>query len=305
MTDNEQSELTAKDQDALDGFCRRLMFAEGCGDNTAAAYSADLRAFSAFLAKKNVALCAADTTHIQDYLTRLQSAGRKATSTGRALSAFRRFYRHLSETGARKDNPTAHISSPRRTRPLPSQLNEEEVERILDAPDQSSPAGLRDRTMLELMYACGLRVSELISLDTNALRMDAGCVHIAGKGGRERVVPYNDTAAEFLRRYLQTARPQLLRRPSNALFPSNRGAPMSRQMFWLLVKKYAHKAGIRRAPSPHTLRHAFATHLLNHGADLRAVQMMLGHASISTTQIYTHIAVRRLSALHKQHHPRG
>ncbi|MGI9297119.1 MAG: site-specific tyrosine recombinase XerD [Gammaproteobacteria bacterium] len=293
------------DENALEDFRHRLLFAEGCGEKTAAAYSADLRALAAFLAARGGRLCAASAADIRAHLAAAGARGLGAASAARALSAMRRFYRHLQDAGARADDPTAQIASPRRPRPLPGQLNEEEVERLLRAPDVAVAAGLRDRTMLELMYACGLRVSELVGLETGAPRPDAGCLQVTGKGGRERVVPFNETAAMLLERYLRTARPLLLRRPTDALFLSNRGAAMSRQMFWILVRRYARLAGIRGAPSPHTLRHAFATHLLNHGADLRAVQMMLGHASISTTQIYTHIAARRLGEMHKKHHPRG
>ena len=293
------------DDDVAAGFCRRLMFAEGRGEKTVAAYSADLRKLSAFLTTRGARLDGATADDLRAYLSAMFAKGRGAATAARALSAMRGFYRYLAETGMRADDPTAEIISPRRVRPLPSQLSEKEVERLLDMPDVAAPHGLRDRTMLELMYACGLRVSELVGLETGALRADAGCLQIIGKGGRERIIPFNDTAADFLQHYLQIARPLLLRRPTDALFLSTRGAAMSRQMFWILVKRYASLAGLRGAPSPHTLRHAFATHLVNRGADLRAVQMMLGHASISTTQIYAHIAARRLAEMHKKHHPRG
>ncbi|MGI9306107.1 MAG: site-specific tyrosine recombinase XerD [Gammaproteobacteria bacterium] len=293
------------DDDALEEFYHRLIYAERCGAKTAEAYSSDLRALSAFLSARKVSLCGASSADLHAYMAALAKRGYGASSAGRALSAFRRFYRHLADGGRRTDDPTEDIAAPRRSRPLPVQLSEAEVEKLLDAPNRQTASGMRDRAMLELMYACGLRVSELVSLEMRALRRDSGCVQLAGKGGSERIVPFNETAAAVMEEYLQTARPQLLRGATDAIFPSNRGAAMSRQMFWLLVKRYAAAAGIRRAPSPHTLRHAFATHLLNHGADLRAVQMMLGHASISTTQIYAHVAVLRLSQLHKKHHPRG
>lgn len=299
-----------KNDDAIESFCHRLIFAEGRGDKTAAAYSSDLRAFAEFLLGRKRDLQNASADDIRDYLSALQSAGRGAATAARALSALRGFYRHLSEFGEwgegdSPQDPTTTIAAPRRSRPLPVQMNESEVEKLLDAPDINAPAGLRDRTMLELMYACGLRVSELIALQIGAVRADAGCVQVVGKGGRERIVPFNDTAADFLRRYFRDARPFFLRRPTDSVFLSVRGAAMSRQMFWILVRRYSRLAGLRGSPSPHTLRHAFATHLVNHGADLRAVQMMLGHASISTTQIYAHIAARRLSEMHKKHHPRG
>ena len=300
---NSEPTTILKDESAMEDFRHRLLFAEGRGEKTAAAYSSDLRALSAFLSARKISLCAAKAEDIRDYLSAMQDRG--ASSAARALSAMRRFYRHLTETKMRADDPTSRIASPRRLRPLPAQMNEKEVDKLLNAPDENSPSGLRDRAMLELMYACGLRVSELVGLQISSLRSDAGCLHIAGKGGRERIVPFNETAGELLERYMRIARPQLLRGRTDALFLSSRGGAMSRQMFWLLVRRYARRAGLRGAPSPHTLRHAFATHLLNRGADLRAVQMMLGHASISTTQIYTQVAARRLSAMHKKHHPRG
>ncbi len=290
---------------AMEEFIRRLVFAEGCGEKTAAAYSSDLRALEKFLSPRKKTLVSASAADLRAHMADLQRREISASSAARALSAFRRFYRHLEDTERRSGNPTAEIPAPRRGRPLPAQLGETEVAALLDAPDLQTVAGARDRAMLELMYACGLRVSELVSLEMRAVRTDAGCVQLLGKGGGERIVPFNETAAAMLDNYIKTARPRLLRRPTDALFLSARGAAMSRQMFWLLVKRYAARAGVRGAPSPHTLRHAFATHLLNHGADLRAVQMMLGHASISTTQIYTHVAARRLTALHKKHHPRG
>lgn len=291
--------------EALEAFSHRLMFADGCSEKTVTAYIADLSALANFLAAGNTLLSKAQAADIYAHIVALSDKGRNPASVGRALSAMRRFYRHLLDIGARQDDPTGHITPPRRRRPLPSYANEAEVEALLAAPNMQTARGLRDRTMLELMYACGLRVSELVSLRLDALRLDMGGVQVVGKGGRERIVPFNEKAAELLEVYLKTARPQLLRRPSDTLFISNRSAALSRQMFWLLVKRYAGLAGIERSLSPHTLRHAFATHLLNHGADLRAVQLMLGHVSISTTQIYTHIAVRRLSELHKRHHPRG
>ena len=290
---------------ALEEFLHRLIFADQCGEKTAAAYSSDLRALAAFLSARKKTLDGAAAEDIRAHMADLERRGINASSAGRALSAFRRFYRHLLDLERRTDDPAADIPAPRRTRPLPAHPGEQEVEDLLNAPDLQTAAGMRDRAMLELMYACGLRVSELVSLEMRALRMDAGCVQITGKGGRERIVPFNETAAAVLDNYIKKSRPHFLRRPTDSLFLGARGAPMSRQMFWLLVKRYAVRAGIRRALSPHALRHAFATHLLNHGADLRAVQMMLGHTSISTTQIYTHVAARRLSELHKKHHPRG
>ena len=293
------------DDAAIEAFCHYLLFSERCGDKTVTAYSSDLRALSTFLSSQGKTLSVATTAELESYMVELTRREKSAASVRRGLSAYRRFYRYLQDTGVREDAPTAPVAAPRRGRPLPIVPNEEEIMRLLSAPDETTPAGLRDKTMLELMYASGLRVSELTGLDVRALRMDMECVRLTGKGGRERIVPFHAQASALLSRYMSEARPQMLRRPSDALFLTNRGAAMSRQMFWLLVKRYARQAGLRHAPSPHALRHAFATHLLNHGADLRAVQMMLGHASISTTQIYAHIAVHRLSEMHKKHHPRG
>ena len=290
---------------ALAAFAERLLLSDGCGEATVSAYDSDLRALANFLSKKNIPLCRASADNVRAFFSELSRQGRAASSAGRALSAIRRFYWHMADLGACRQNPAADIAPPRRARPLPRPLSEEQVEAMLAAPDMQTPLGLRDRAMLELMYACGLRVSELVSLEMSALRADIGGVQVVGKGGRERMVPFNDAAAGLLSRYMETARPVLLRRASSMVFLSMRGGGMSRQMFWLLVRRYARAAGMEPPPSPHALRHAFATHLINHGADLRAVQLMLGHASISTTQIYTHIAVHRLTLLHRQHHPRG
>ena len=289
-------------REAIDGFMQQLLFADGCGHKTAEAYASDLRNLAQFCCDAPlIQVSAADIrAHIEDMAAR----GISASSAGRAVSAMRRFYRHLREQGLREDDPTAGIVQPKRARPLPVPVGESEVEKLLAAPNINTAVGLRDAAMLELMYACGLRVSELVSLEMRALRLDMGGVQVVGKGGRERIVPFNERAAQLLEEYISRGRVQLLRRATDFLFINQRGLPMSRQTFWLLVKKYAERAGIRRL-SPHMLRHAFATHLLNHGADLRAVQLMLGHVSISTTQIYTHIAAQRLSALHKKHHPRG
>ncbi len=296
----------ADDNDnAVEAFCHQLQFGDGCGEKTVSAYASDLRALAAFLQTRDTALKNACSADVHSWLVDMNEAGKHPSSAGRALSAARRFYRALINSGDRTDDPTANIRQPRRPRPSPKFMDEAEVESLLAAPDTTQPIGLRDRAMLELMYACGLRVSELVSLQMQEIRMDVGGAQIIGKGGRERIVPFNDAAAAMVERYLKEARPRLWRRPCAALFLTVRGLAMSRQMFWLLVKRYAAAAAISRPLSPHTLRHAFATHLLNHGADLRAVQLMLGHASISTTQIYTHIAAHRLATMHRQHHPRG
>ena len=295
------------DDDDLESFRVRLLLTDGCGEKTVAAYESDLRAFAAFMKKHcgGKLLRDAQAADISAHLAAMTRAKKNPATVGRALSALRRFFRNQAEFGARDDDPSASQRQPKRVRPLPKTLSERDVEALLAAPDVSAPAGLRDRAMLELMYACGLRVSELVEMRLDAARLDIGAARVVGKGGRERVVPFNAAAAKLCEEYLRTARPLLSRGPSDALFLSSRGGPMSRQMFWLLVKKHARAAGLKVAVSPHVLRHAFATHLVNHGADLRSVQLMLGHSSISTTQIYTHVAALRLSKMHAEHHPRG
>ncbi len=237
-------------------------------------------------------------------------AGVSARSTARGLSCLRGYYRAAVDGGRLERDPTADLAQPLLGRPLPKSLAENEVEALLAAPDVEDPTGnpgeYRDRTMLEVLYATGLRVSELVGLTVTALNLRQGVARVTGKGDKERLVPVHEEALHWVGRYLVTARPALLRgRPSDALFPSNRGTPMTRQAFWHGIKRYARRAGIAREISPHTLRHAFATHLVNNDADLRAVQMMLGHADLSTTQIYTHVARDRLKRLHSSHHPRG
>lgn len=296
------------DRDDVEAFAHHLRFAERRGEQTVAAYTSDLSLFAKFLAARGDAppLRAAAAKDISDYLATL--ADYQTASVARRLSALRRFYRFCIDNGWRADNPTGKHRQLKPAAKLPALLSEAEVDALLAAPDTATPGGARNRTMLELMYACGLRVSEVIALRLHHLRLDIGALQVVGKGGVERLVPFADSTANYCRTYLQTTRPLLCHRPHyDILFPNrfggNRG--MSRQMFWQLIKKYAQQAGVARAVSPHTLRHAFATHLLNNGADLRAVQMMLGHASLSTTQIYTHIAAHRLATLHQHHHPRG
>lgn len=298
--------MSARKTDPLESFRARLLLTDGCGVQTAAAYDSDLRAFAAFLKKRKRGLRSATAEDVADHLGAMTRKGKSAATVGRALSALRRFFRHEIDSGLRADDPSARRRQPKRVRPLPKVLSESDVEALLDAPDESKPAGLRDRAMLELMYACGLRVSELVTMRLDAARLDIGAARILGKGGRERVVPFNPAAADLCERYLKHARPLLAgAAPDDAMFLSVRGRAMTRQMFWTLVKKHAKTAGLTTAVSPHVLRHAFATHLLNHGADLRSVQLMLGHASVSTTQIYTHVAAQRLADMHAKHHPRG
>lgn len=285
-----------------------LLWAEcGVSEHTLSAYGSDLRGFAVSLGKQRKQLLEADSSHIQDYLGKHLTEGASARSVARLLSALRRFYRYQLRLGQLDSDPTLHLEPPRPGQPLPETLSEEAVESLLQAPDVDIPAGLRDRAMLELLYATGLRVSELVGLEDCQLDVSRGVVKVLGKGSRERLVPLGEEAGSWLQRYATSARLELLRGhpPTPSIFVTRRGGPMTRQAFWYLLRRHAARAGIVKAISPHTLRHAFATHLLNHGADLRVVQMLLGHSSLSTTQIYTHVAQARLQALHAAHHPRG
>ena len=230
----------------------------------------------------------------------------KASSTGRAVSSLKRLFRYLLRQNRINVDPTLQIAPPKLPRNLPKSLTEQDVESLLNAPDVELPLDMRDRTMLEVLYATGLRVSELVNLSVAQVSLDMGIVRVMGKGGKERLVPLGEDALDWIKRYLVEVRPVLLMgKLSNMLFVTQRAEAMTRQMFWYLIKKHASHCGLSKSLSPHTLRHAFATHLLNHGADLRVVQMLLGHSDISTTQIYTHVARERLKKLHKEHHPRG
>ncbi len=291
----------------LDGFCDALWLEDGLSQRTLESYRRDLAQFFAWLNGRGSDPLAAGKADIEQFLAhRTLGQGVAARSLARQLSALKRFYRHCLREGRKADDPTLTIEPPRLPRALPKSLTEADVEALLDAPAAETALGLRDRAMLEMLYAAGFRVSELVQLPMAAVSLDMGVVRIFGKGSKERLVPVGEVALDWLRRYLKTARPELLgRRASDALFVTARGGPMTRQAFWYLIKRYALQGGVRVALSPHTLRHAFATHLLNHGADLRVVQMLLGHADISTTQIYTHVARERLKQLHAQHHPRG
>jgi integrase/recombinase XerD len=291
----------------LDGFCDALWLEDGLGPRSLESYRRDLRQCAEWLAGRGIALAEGSTGDLQAFLAdRTLRQGVAARSLARQLSALKRYYRWLLRQGQRPDDPTLTIEAPRLSRPLPKSLGETDVEALLAAPDAETPLGLRDRAMLELLYACGLRVSELVSLPLAALSLEMGVVKVMGKGSKERLVPLGEVAAEALGRYLRQARPLLLDgRADDALFVTERGGAMTRQAFWYRIKRHARQAGIDASLSPHTLRHAFATHLLNHGADLRVVQMLLGHSDISTTQIYTHVARERLKSLHQRHHPRG
>ena len=292
---------------AVDAHLDHLWMERGLSRATLDGYRRDLAGFQDWLQRD---LLSASESDLQGYLAARLADHRSPRTVARFLAAARSFYGHAVANGALAADPTANVSRPLLGRPLPGSLSEEEVERLLKAPrsddPEGDPLGFRDRTMLETLYATGLRVSELVSLSLAAANLRAGLVQVVGKGGKERLVPLGEVALGWIERHLATARPRILGgRPSDALFPSNRAHAMTRQTFWHIVKRYAAAAGIERAISPHTLRHAFATHLVNHGADLRAVQLMLGHADLSTTQIYTHVARDRLKRLHAEHHPRG
>ena len=291
----------------LDAFCDALWLEDGLTPASLESYRRDLGQFSVWLADQGRVLAEADAGAVQSFLAdRTLRQGVSARSLARQLTALKRYFRWLLRQGRRGDDPTVNIAAPRLPRPLPKSLTEADVETLLAAPPVETPLGLRDRAMLELLYACGLRVSELVGLPVAALSLRDGVARVMGKGRKERLVPLGEVAADWLGRYLAEARPALLAgRPSDALFVTARAQAMTRQAFWYAIKRHARQAGIAAPLSPHTLRHAFATHLLNHGADLRVVQMLLGHADISTTQIYTHVARERLKALHQKHHPRG
>ena len=290
----------------LDAFCDALWLEDGLSVKTLESYRRDLRQFTEWLAKAGGRLTDAGAAEIQQFLAdRTLRQGVAARSLARQLSTLKRYYRWLLRQGRRDNDPTLNIEAPRLPRPLPHSLTEADVEALLAAPDVAEPLGLRDRAMLELLYACGLRVSELVGLPLSAVSLREGVARVIGKGAKERLVPLGEEAMDWLERYLAEARPVLLAgRPSDALFVTGRAGAMTRQAFWYAIKRHAGQAAIAAPLSPHTLRHAFATHLLNHGADLRVVQMLLGHADISTTQIYTHVARERLKTLHSQHHPR-
>jgi integrase/recombinase XerD len=290
---------------SIDAFCDALWLEQGLARNTLDAYRRDLRLFGQWLGREHrLSIDEAGEHHVNGYLA-ARSDG-KATSANRRLSVFRRFYAWAMREHRAKADPTLRIRSAKQPPRFPSTLTEKQVEALLAAPDIETPLGLRDRTMLELMYASGLRVSELVTLKTVEVGLNEGVVRVMGKGSKERLVPFGEEAHGWITRYLRDARPALLEaRSADALFVTGRAEGMTRQQFWNIIKRHARAAEIRAPLSPHTLRHAFATHLLNHGADLRVVQLLLGHADISTTQIYTHVARERLKTLHATHHPRG
>lgn len=304
--ENKSSQLTRTAQTHIEAFADALWAERGLSSHTLNAYRSDLQGLAQWLAKRGIALLDAKRQDLLEYIAYRAAGGLSARTSARQLSSLRRFFRYQIRSNVLKNDPTADIPSPRIGRPLPHSISESQVEALLKAPDVKTDMGLRDRSMLELMYATGLRVSELITLTVHQVSQQQGVIRVVGKGGKERLVPVGEEALHWLQRYLAEARPELLKgRLSDYLFPSRKSERMTRQNFWHIIRRYALVAEIPGDLSPHGLRHAFATHLLNHGADLRVVQMLLGHGDLSTTQIYTHVARARLKSLHGQHHPRG
>jgi integrase/recombinase XerD len=290
----------------IESFADALWMERGLSVNTLSAYRSDLAAFAGWLCQQRTALLDARRDQLLSYLATRVQQGTRPRTTARLLSSLRRFYRYLVREGRLTEDPSARIDAPKLGRSLPKSLTETEVESLLAVPKIDDLLGMRDRTMLEVLYASGLRVSELVGLTLDQVNLRQGVVRVVGKGSKERLVPLGEEAVAWLERYLAEARHDLVQgRLNDALFPTRRGAAMTRQAFWQLIKRYAKQAGIGKPLSPHTLRHAFATHLLNHGADLRVVQLLLGHSDLSTTQIDTHVARERLKDLHARHHPRG
>lgn len=290
----------------IDKFLDAIWMERGLSTNTLGAYRADLMALQRWLAQRDTSLIFSTRSDLLAFIANRAKEGAKPRSTARQLSSFRRFYRFLLREGMIQEDPTVKIDMPKIGRSLPKSLTESEVESLLSAPEISDPLGHRDRAMLEVLYATGLRVSELINLKQSQVNLNQGVLRIRGKGDRERLIPLGEESQRWLREFMTGPRIEiLLERQSEYLFPTHRGDHMTRQAFWHIIKRYAKKADIVGKLSPHTLRHAFATHLLNNGADLRVVQMLLGHSDLSTTQIYTHVARERMKEMHAQHHPRG
>jgi integrase/recombinase XerD len=308
-------QLELSEQQIIEKFLDHLWMENGLSDNTLAAYRNDLAGFAIWLKEKQPGLIDVDARIIQSFLAHNFQIRQKRRSVARLLSTLRRFYLFCLRENIIAEDPTQLLESPKGERSLPLSLNEQQVEDLLSAPDITDDLGLRDRAMLEVLYATGLRVSELINLQTTQISLEQGVIRVIGKGNKERLVPVGEVALDWLIKYYRQARPQLLQKTravvdnaglSNVVFVSRRGGAMTRQTFWYMIKRYAVIAGIAAEHlSPHTLRHAFATHLLNHGADLRIVQMLLGHSDISTTQIYTHVADQRLRDMYQNHHPRA
>ncbi|RUO25427.1 site-specific tyrosine recombinase XerD [Aliidiomarina minuta] len=289
----------------VDEFLDDFWLHQSVSEHTLSAYRSDLNKFIKWLQPQGEDICQVSGQLLENYLFDCHKKGISQRSNARFLSSARKFYRYLIHIQVREEDPCAHLRTPKQLQNLPKSLNEQDVEALLAAPDVTSALGLRDRCMLEVLYATGLRVSELIALTYSQLNTRQGLVRVTGKGNKERLVPLGEEALDWLERYLKEARAEFIRQSTDLIFLSNRGTMMTRQTFWHRIKQHALQAGLNSELSPHTLRHAFATHLLNHGADLRALQMLLGHSDIATTQIYTHVARARLQVLHEQHHPRG
>lgn len=301
-----ESLVVTRSAELVDQFLDAIWMERGLSKNTLGAYRADLMTLGRGLAESNKTINTAEKSDLLDFIAKRVESGAKPRSTARQLSSFRRFFRYILREGLRDTDPTADIEMPRIGRSLPKSLSEDEVDLLLNAPNTDEPLGHRDRAMLELLYATGLRVSELISLKQSQINFNQGVLRIIGKGDRERLIPLGEESQRWLKDFIDGPRMEiLLERQTDYLFPTRRGDCMTRQAFWHIIKRYAEKAEIRQKMSPHSLRHAFATHLLNRGADLRVVQMLLGHSDLSTTQIYTHVARERLKDLHGEHHPRG
>jgi integrase/recombinase XerD len=304
----EKAILSTENEIVINDFISMLWIEKGLSNNTAGAYRSDLTKFSLFLQRHCIVtsdLVSVQKEDIQAFLTLRFEQKLSQRSTSRFLSSSRSFFKYAITKKWRGDNPTQGLSNPKLPSYLPSTLTEQQVDQLLSAPSDDDAINARDKAMLEVLYATGIRVSELVNLQMNEVSLLQGVIRVMGKGNKERLVPLGEVAIECLNAYLNEWRPQLLSKPSNTIFPSKRGTTMTRQTFWHRIKLHAKQAGIQAHLSPHTLRHAFATHLLNHGADLRVVQMLLGHSDLSTTQIYTHVATERLQSLVKNHHPRG
>ncbi|MDJ0909931.1 MAG: site-specific tyrosine recombinase XerD [Woeseiaceae bacterium] len=295
-----------RSEQLVDRFLDAIWMERGLSQNTLGAYRADLMTLGRGLAEESKSIDMAEKADLLAFIAKRVESGAKPRSTARQLSSFRRFFRYIMREGLRDTDPTADIEMPRIGRSLPKTLTEDEVDALLSAPNTEEPLGHRDRAMLELLYATGLRVSELINLKQSQINFNQGVLRIVGKGDRERLIPLTEDSQRWIRDFIDGPRMEiLLERQTDYLFPTRRGNRMTRQAFWHIIKRYAEKSGIRKKMSPHSLRHAFATHLLNRGADLRVVQLLLGHSDLSTTQIYTHVARERLKDLHGEHHPRG
>ncbi|KFZ31721.1 hypothetical protein IDSA_03255 [Pseudidiomarina salinarum] len=298
--------VSAEIDEIISGFLDRLWLKQGVSKNTSAAYQNDLRSFQDYLTRqKSSDLLAVTAGDLEDYLLWRRQQGLSPRSTARALSALKKFYQYARTENLCASDPTARLLRPKQPQAIPHSLSESEVNALLEAPDTEDPIHLRDRAMLEVLYATGLRVTELVHLTMSQVSLQQELVRVVGKGNKERLVPLGEEAMDWLQRYLREARRAIHQQPGDWVFVTRRGGPLTRQAFWHRIKFYAGQADIRSHLSPHTLRHAFATHLLNHGADLRVLQMLLGHSDLSTTQIYTHVARERLQQLHATHHPRA